>query len=266
MQSDTLKDRIQRRVREKIAISNIRRELEMSKKYINLLYVGIGMCAVVIIGVFIIFNNIQVDNNSEIAKNNEITNNIDNIQNVSLPVATEKVQLNSDFVSYEQINPKYILAIKVNKIKGYTNYCKKLNKYMSMPITIFEAEVLKCYKGNLEGNIDIWSMGGIITISDLEKSLTEQQREKRSYSKLTKEEKENTFVEVVTSLNLDIDKPEENKVYFVCLAEDNDMYDMLSVCGIYGIKEFNIQNETISLNGKETNIFDINEINELLNK
>ncbi|MBQ8234156.1 MAG: hypothetical protein IJZ36_01060 [Bacilli bacterium] len=117
----------------------------------------------------------KMDNNEKNINENIIANND---KDIKLPKAEKEIIINSDVMSYDLIDVKYILAIKVNKILGYTNYSEKKEQY-AFPITKFEAEVLKCFKGEIDGNINIYTQGGIISLADWEKTLNEQQREKQ---------------------------------------------------------------------------------------
>lgn len=209
--------------------------------------------------------------NKEIAINDEKNKNII-IENQLLAADTipdHQINLGlTDVASYASQSTKgikvnYILAIRVNKILGYTNYIEKLNKY-SLPVTKFEAEVLKCFKGEIEGNIDVYTLGGIISLADWEKTLREEQKEKMGYKKMTQEYKENTYVEIVNSITMEMDKPKEGKVYLVCLTEDSSAYDGLHTAGIYGMKEYNINTNSIMENGKWTNIEDIKILNDVI--
>lgn len=162
------------------------------------------------------------------------------------------------------IDVEYVLAIRVNKILGYTNYSERQDKY-SLPVTKFEAEVLKCFKGEVQGNIEINTLGGIISLADWENTLNETQKEKQGYNEMTQEYKENTYVEIVTSINLDRAKPEIGKVYLVCLEDDFYMYDGLRTVGVYGMKEYDINTNSIKeSNGKWTDIEDIKILNEVI--
>lgn len=162
------------------------------------------------------------------------------------------------------IDVKYVLAIKVNKILGYTNYSKRQDKY-SIPVTKFEAEVLKCFKGNVDGIIEINTTGGIISLANWEKTLSNEQKEKQGYNKMTQEYKENTYVEIVTSLNLDRAKLEIGKVYLVCLEDDFYLYDGLRTVGVYGMKEYDMSTNSIKENnGKWTCIEDIKTLNDVI--
>lgn len=162
------------------------------------------------------------------------------------------------------IDVKYVLAIKVNKILGYTNYSERQDKY-SIPVTKFEAEVLKCFKGNIDGNIEINTTGGIISLADWEKTLNDEQKEKQGYNKMTQEYKENTYVEIVTSLNLDRAKLQIGKVYLVCLEDDFYLYDGLRTVGVYGMKEYDMSTNSIKENnGKWICIEDIKTLNDVI--
>ena len=42
----------------------------------------------------------------------------------------------------------------------------------------FEAEVLKCFKGEIKGNIEVYALGGIVSLENWEKTLNQEQKEK----------------------------------------------------------------------------------------
>ena len=82
---------------------------------------------------------------------------------------------------------------------------------------------------------------------------------------MTQEYKENTYVEIVTSLNLDRAKLEVGKVYLVCLEDDSCFYDGLRTVGTYGMKEYDINTNSIKENnGKWVDIEGIKILNEVI--
>ena len=210
-----------------------------------------------------------------VADNNDIPKDIisDGEQKLEEIIANQQIVIGSlsdaSHIGYATsyftsgIDVKYVLAIKVNKILGYTNYSKRQDKY-SIPVTKFEAEVLKCLKGNIDGNIEINTTGGIISLADWEKTLNDEQKEKQGYNKMTQEYKENTYVEIVTSLNLDRAKLEVGKVYLVCLADDSYFYEGLRTVGVYGMKEYDMSTNSIIENSKWTNIEDIKILDDAI--
>lgn len=251
-----------------IEYSNIGFEVKKIKKNNNV-YKAASIVLLIILATITV--KIYNPGQKLVADNNNIPENIisDGEQKLDELVPNQQIVIGSkDIIPYASyytsgIDVKYVLAIRVNKILGYTNYSEKQEKY-SIPVTKFEAEVLKCLKGNVAGNIEIYTTGGIISLADWEKTLNDEQKEKQGYNKMTQEYKENTYVEIVTSLNLDRAKLEVGKVYLVCL-EDSYFYDGLYTAGAYGMKEYDMNINSIKENnGKWTHIEDIKILNDVI--
>ena len=86
------------------------------------------------------------------------------------------------------------------------------------------------------------------------------------YNKMTQEYKEKTYVEIVSSVTMDMEKVEDGKVYLVCLSQDSDFYNGLYTAGIYGIKEYDIATNSIKENDKWIELKDLKILNEIINK
>ena len=248
--------------------SDIKLESKNMKKNNNLYKVASIVLLVVLVTI-----TVKVYNPGQklVADNNDIPENIisDGEQTLEEIVPDHRIVIDSKdtmpYASYATsgIKVKYVLAIRVNKILGYTNYSEKQDKY-SLPVTKIEAEVLKCFKGEVKGNIELYTLGGIVSLANWEKTLREEQKEKMGYNKMTQEYKENTYVEIVNTMIMDGDKPEVGKVYLVCLNLDSKMYDGLITAGIYSMKEYNMSTNSIMENGKWTNIDEIKILNDAI--
>lgn len=173
-------------------------------------------------------NNVNIDNNLQqnvVAKNN-----------TKFPEATKTIDwgpvmasINADLLIKKL---DYVAIIKVNKILGYTNYSEILKKY-TLPITKFEANIEKTLKGNINGTVEIKKYGGIISMADWEKTFTEEQKEQYGYNNIPKEEKENTYINIVNSVTMSWAKVKENTKYLVFLKEDSEVYGGLMVIGYF---------------------------------
>ena len=186
-------------------------------------------------------------------------------ENSNLPVASEEINLFESNASYATLKADYVLVVKIEKILEYTNYSEILNSY-TYPVTKIKAKVINSLKGNIDENIEFCKQGGIISISDFEKTLTDEQIKKYGYDKKTKEEKDNTYVKVTSSIDLDMAKEEEGKTYLVTLRKDTKVYDSLITVGIFGMREFNIETNCIKdeNSGKWENINENDILKEII--
>lgn len=178
--------------------------------------------------------------NDDINKYNVVPQTIVAENDIKLPVATETIKINTDISSIAFLNVDYVAIIKVNKILGYTNYSSIKNKYL-WPITKLEVTVEKSLKGEIEGTIQINKSGGIISIADWEKILSEERIERYGYNKLSKEEKENTYIDII--MGPSYGKPEQGKKYLVFLKEDKESYGCLTVSAGY-MEEYDEKTES----------------------
>ena len=169
-------------------------------------------------------------NNDNTNKDNDLPQNIVAENDIKLPVATETIKVGSDMSSIAFLDVDYVAIVKVNKILGYTNYSSIQDEY-SWPITKLEVIVEKSLKGNLKGTIQINRDGGIISIANWEKTLSEERIEKYGYNSLSKEEKENTYINVIMGPNYS--EAEQEKKYLVLLREDKERYGGLMVSAGY---------------------------------
>ncbi len=173
-------------------------------------------------------------------KDNVLPQNIVAENDIKLPVATETITVGSDVASIAFLDVDYVAIIKVNKILGYTNYSSIKNRYI-WPITKLEVTVEKSLKGDIEGTIQINRDGGIISIANWEKTLSKERIERYGYNKLSKEEKENTYINVV--MGPSYGKAEQGKKYLVFLREDKETYGGLSVSAGY-MEEYDEKTES----------------------
>lgn len=171
-----------------------------------------------------------------------------------LPIASEIINEVGD--SYQQIynhltspvglslveeEAHFIGVVKVQKILGYTNYIKKTDSYFPAPFIISKAIVEKVYKGDLKGEIEMMSYGGIITVSDYIKSKLPGESIDARYKNMTEEEKENTFIKVMNSFTWSTIEPDVGKYYLVFMnySENLESYQVLDDL----IYEYDIKND-----------------------
>lgn len=135
---------------------------------------------------------------------------------------------------------QFVGVVKIEEIKGYTNYIKKTNSYFPAPFVISKVTVKKVFKGNLSGDLEIMSYGGVISVSDYIKSKLPGESIDSKYQKLTEEERNNTFIRVMNAFTLPTIEPEIGKYYLVFMNYNNDLecYQVLDDL----IYEYDIEN------------------------
>ena len=186
-------------------------------------------------------NSIQIDHNNYATEN-------------EIPVASYTIDLDSSsgtsnkFISPMGLdllkeNSDCIAVIKLNKILYYTNYCQKLDFYSTTVLTVSNVHIHKLYKGSLNGELEIMSLGGIVSISDFEKGCQPEQVKKLGFDKMSSEEKENTYIKVKDTLSSKLPPLEEEKYYLVYLKY-NERFDKYQVLDQF-IYEYDITNDTI---------------------
>ena len=216
----------------------------------------VSLAAIVtIIAIVYLFNikDTNVDNND----NNITIIGNENVVEAELPVATDVI--NTFGETYQPIqsyispvgltmveqDATFVGVVKINKIIGYTNFIKKLNKYNPTPFIISNVSVEKVYKGDLNGNVEIMSYGGVITVSDYEKSLIEGKMLEEKYSNMTKEEKESTYVTIYDTFTLNTIEPNIGKYYLVFMkySDNLESYQVLdTLIYEYDIYEDKVKN------------------------
>ena len=210
--------------------------IEENTKQSKLMYISIAaaILVIVLIAIFAIFNTKQNVNDDE---STTILNGNNEETQAELPIASETINTLGD--SYQQLmwpfvtpvgntlietNTPYIAIVKVNKIIGYTNYIKKLDKYNQTPFIISDVSVEKVFKGELPDNIEMMSYGGVISISDYEKANEEYQEVGNThYDYLTQEEKDNTYIRILNTFTLNTLEPDEGKYYLVFMNYSDNL-------------------------------------------
>ena len=232
--------------------------IEQSSKQSKLKYISLAAAVLVIVLIVILalFNTKQNVNEEE----SDIIINGNNEETLAeLPIASETINTLGD--SYQQLmspfitpigntlietHTPYIAIVKVNKIIGYTNYIKKLNKYSPTPFIISDVSVEKVFKGDLQANFIMMSYGGVITISDYEKACEEYQEVRNThYDNLTQEEKDNTYIRILDTFTLNTLEPEIGKYYLVFMNYSDSLenyYVMDSLIYEYDINTHSIKN------------------------
>ena len=206
----------------------------------------------------IIFSTDLLKNKNQF-ENKENSNEIQMRQNeyksnVELPVASYTLNLsNISDISSKFISPTdldilkedsdCIAVVKLNKILYYTNYCKKLDFYTTIALTVSDIQVEKIFKGTLNNETEIMSIGGIISLSDFEKGCQPEQILKHGLDKLSQEEKDNTYIKVQDSISYKMPDLENEKYYLVYLKYNNkfEKYQVLDQF----MYEYDIDNDAI---------------------
>lgn len=118
---------------------------------------------------------------------------------------------------------QFVGVVKIQKILGYTNYIKKTDSYFPAPFIISKVTIEKVFKGDLKGELNIMSYGGVISVSDYLKSLIPGQSIDSKYQKLTEEERENTYIRVMNAFTLPTIEPDVGKYYLVFMNYNNNL-------------------------------------------
>lgn len=207
-------------------------KVELYKLQVRKSYTGYKVAIIVLALVMVTIGvkTINDNNTNDVNTDNNLQQNIVAENDIKLPVATETLTVGSDISSIAVLDVDYVAIVKVNRILGYTNYSSIQDEY-SWPITKLEVTVEKSLKGNLKGTIQINRDGGIISIANWEKTLSKERIEKYGYNKLSKEEKESTYINVIMGPNYC--KAEQDKKYLVFLREDKERYGGLMVSAGY---------------------------------
>lgn len=208
--------------------------LEEKKNSVPIIKYLSGVAAIIIVILIVItINAFQKDKeNSNIPTIDSKNESIES----ELPVASSIINEIGD--SYQQVfdhltspvgmnlieeESQFVGVVKIEKIDGYTNYIKKTNSYFPAPFIISKVTVEKVFKGNLSGELEIMSYGGVISVNDYIKSKLPGQSIDAKYSNLTEEEKEKTFVKVINSFTMSTIEPEVGKYYLVFMNYNNDL-------------------------------------------
>ena len=170
----------------------------------------------------------------------------------NLPIPSEQIKINmpANADISKLYEPEYIVIANIEKISEYISYVPNLNK-ITLPVTKYEAKTLKNIKGNMNDTFEFIKSGGVISLTDYEKTLSEEQIKKQGLDKKTKEEKENTYVEISTSLNLNDTEIVTGKTYLICMRYDTTYEEFSTILVKIGILEYD--ENTNSVKDKEEN-------------
>lgn len=213
-----------------------------------------GIAAVIVIMFAILIFKVYKDDRTKENEYTPIVEGKDEEIESKLPVASDSINTLGD--SYQSVfghltSPKgasfieehsqFVVVVKVEKILGYTNYIKRIDQYNQTPFIISKVSVEKVFKGDLNGEIEIMSYGGVISVSDYQKSLLPGMTGNYLYSDLTDEEKENTYIRILNSLTFSTIEPDEGKYYLVFMnySENLESYQVLDDL----IYEYDIEND-----------------------
>lgn len=197
----------------------------------------VGIAAIIIV-VFLVITNIHTDTTDNTLSTPELSGETE----AELPVASDIINTLGE--SYQptlghiaspsgltlvEEEAQFVGVVKVEKILGYTNYIKGQNLYSRTPFIISKVSVEKVYKGTLNGEIEIISYGGVISISDYEKALQKEQSLDSKYKNLSPEEKENTYIRIINSTTMKTIEPEVGKYYLVFMnySKNLESYQVL---------------------------------------
>ena len=250
-------DKIIRKSYEDIKIPNnifdeAYQNLEDKKSNINIIKYLYGIAAIIMI-IFIVVTITVIPKEEENSSSTIIDGKNEEVD-AELPIASGVINELGD--SYQPMlnhltspmgmslieeETEFVGVVKVEKIMGYTNYINKTDTYFPSPFIISKVNVEKVFKGELNGELEIMSYGGVISVSDYLESLQPGQSIDSKYQNLTDEEKENTFIKVINSFTLSTIEPEVGKYYLVFMNYNDDLehYQVLDDL----IYEYDIQND-----------------------
>lgn len=230
--------------------------LEERKYNISIIKYLSGVAAIIAIIFVVLIVSVfpKEKNNTDNTNSNPIMDGKDKEIESELPIASGIINELGD--SYQQIynhltspvglslveeEAQFVGVVKVQQILGYTNYIKKTDSYFPAPFIISKVTVEKVYKGTLNGETEMMSYGGVITVSDYIKSRLPGQSIDAKYKNMTEEEKENTFIRVVNSFTWSTIEPDIEKYYLVFMNynEDLECYQVLDDL----IYEYDINND-----------------------
>ncbi len=244
--------------------------LEEKNKNIILIKYLYGIAAIIVIILIVVTVSIiprEKNNNDNTNSTPVIEGKNDEIES-NLPVASDIINemgetyqpmmnhLTSPMgMSLIEEESQFVGVVKIEKIIGYTNYIKKTDSYFPAPFIISKVTIEKVFKGDLNGEAEIMSYGGVISVSDYIKSRQPGQSIDAKYQNLTEEEKENTYVKIYNSFTESTIEPEEGKYYLVFMNYNNDLesYQVLDEL----IYEYDINNDkTKNTNTNEWEVYE----------
>lgn len=208
-------------------------------------------CILIYIVIFINKNNNSLNNENNANNENETPKYASQKE---LPIASYSINLNgTDNIAPRFMSPMgldiikeesdCIAVVKLNKVLYYTNYASKVNLYSQIALTVSNVSIVKNFKGNLSDNLEIMSVGGILSISNFEKACFPEQIQKHGFDKMSQEEKENTYIETINLTTISLPKLDEEKYYLVYLKY-SDNFEKYQVLDQF-LYEYDINNDTI---------------------
>lgn len=171
--------------------------------------------------------------------NNENSETIAENKNILFEVISDldTIYDNSN-VSELEARSDLIIIGKIKEIDGAINYNETKKQYIKTS-TIGTIKVKNIIKNNdivsKNDEIKFVRLGGTISVAEYEKSLEPRQIVRQGLDKLTSKEKENSYIKV--SISGDIE-PEKNKTYLMYLKYDEDLNRYAIIGMEYGLKEY----------------------------
>lgn len=231
-------------------------------RYIACFIFILSISIISIIGILknTIFNNpIIINGTNDITQDESTIDNNDDDANYQLPTANETLTIystsdsgyftddNGNKCSLEEYADS-IVILKVDKILYYTNHVKD-DIYMRVPMTLAKASVVKSFKGDLIGDFEFMVAGGIISVKDFERTLSPEQKQVFIYNNKSEKEKEETYIDIVTSITMNIPKLKDSGLYLAYLKYDNENFNKyLVVTCMDGLKEYDEKNNLVRNN------------------
>lgn len=145
-------------------------------------------------------------------------------------------------------NSDYVIVGQVKTVDGVTNYDSKNSKYV-MTSTIGNITVSKVLKGDskiaAKDTIKFIRAGGVISVLDYSKGLSNNQIKKLGFDKLNTDEKKSEYVHEYYFNDISI---EAGQKYLMYLKYNAD-YDRYSIIGFeYGLRQYNESTNKVKVN------------------
>lgn len=138
---------------------------------------------------------------------------------------------------------QYIIIGTVTSIDGVTNYNPE-TKYYVMTRTVGNVKVQKVLKGDLnKETIPFIRLGGIIPLSEYEKTLPETHKEKTGLTKMSQDEKEKQYVLEMMEGDIEIEK-DKTYLMYMTYREDYGRYAINFMQ--YGLREIETTGNNIN--------------------
>ena len=179
------------------------------------------------------------DSNNYVELNKSNNETMSEKKNILFEVVSDldTIYDNSNVSELEERSDLIIIG-KIKEIDGAINYNETKKQYIKTS-TIGTIKVKNIIKSNdivsKNDEIKFVRLGGTISVAEYEKSLEPRQIIRQGLDKLTTEEKENSYIKV--SISGDVE-PEKSKTYLMYLKYDEDL-NRYAVIGMeYGLKEY----------------------------